>query len=93
MDITRELLLNKGFTEDKVVWYEECPDYVYTKEVPLFNSSNHYYISITTYSNTTNRDWSVHIDNEVHSTSGKCDIQTVEQFNLFMQLLDINFKL
>lgn len=94
--LTDELLLNKGFQKEKLPWYNDWYDdiqYEYRKEVPVIHSKDYYYLSITHLSNTKNRDWAVHVDNEVHSTSGKCDIQTIEQFNKFMELLDIDFKL
>jgi len=44
-------------------------------------------------SNTDNRDWTVHIDNDHLETIGSCDIQTIKHFNKFMDVLDIPYRL
>lgn len=42
---------------------------------------------------TDDREWYVHVDNELSMTCGNLDIQTIYHFNQFLNLLDIDFKL
>ena len=44
-------------------------------------------------SNTVGRDWSCHIDNSLHESVGCVDIGTIEQFNKYMDLMDIEYRL
>lgn len=44
-------------------------------------------------SNTIDRDWSCHIDNNVHESVACVDIDTVEHFNKLMDLMDIEYRL
>lgn len=44
-------------------------------------------------SNTVGRDWSCHIDNESHESVACVDIGTIEQFNMLMKLMGIEYIL
>lgn len=58
------------------------------------NVGNKYFIQMQLgVYNMAGRDWSLHVDNSSHSTIGCVDISTVEHFNTFMQLLEIDFRL
>lgn len=95
MDITEKLLIDNGF--EKIA---ECGFYngdfhgaVFRKTVPHETHYYNYYLTIRDESNTPYRDWSIQVDNETHMTCGGIDLQTVEHFNTFMDLLDLDFKL
>ena len=92
--ITIELLEYNGFEHDLIqeeyLVSDDMQEYCYLEK----NIDNKYFIHMQLgVSNMNGRVWSVHVDNNVHSTIGCVDINTVEQFNIFMQLLEINFKL
>lgn len=91
--ITKELLIANGFTEKPLPYFKDEKEVEYVRDVPLLYSDEEYHLSVTSYSNTVNRDWCLHVDNECFSTSGMVDIQTIYHFNTFMELLDIDFKL
>lgn len=44
-------------------------------------------------SNTVGRDWSCHIDNESHESVACVDIGTIEQFNMLMKLMCIEYRI
>ena len=44
-------------------------------------------------SNTVGRDWSCHIDNDLHESVACVDIGTIEQFNMLMKLMGIEYRL
>ena len=44
-------------------------------------------------SNTVGRDWSCHIDNDSHESVACVDIGTIEQFNMLMKLMGIEYRL
>ena len=91
MSISENVLLDSGFTKTFSDILQEYSYYIY---VPLKHNSNILYrIDVYNYSNTPNRDWYMHVDNEVCSSCGSLDFQTVKHFNTFMELLDINFRL
>ena len=90
MDITKELLLSKGFMTS----FDECslkeiyPDYFSVeKEV------NNFFITVHTLSNYYKRNFCVHIDNKDRDTIAIIDIQTTEHFNKIMDILDINYAI
>lgn len=68
--LTEELLLIFGFKKEQD---NICGDYEYTIYI------GEYPIRINKYSNTINRDWNIHIDNNVHDTILSADIQYVHQ--------------
>ena len=52
-----------------------------------------YKIDITKRLTNNNAQWNIHVDNADCSTIGTVDIDTVKQFNDFMQILSIDYKL
>lgn len=89
--ITGELLIKNGF---KKKYDEILQQDIWDIFVPLKTNSNiMYHLVIKNYSNTPNRNWYIHIDNEVCSSCGSLDIETIYHFNKFIRLLDIDFKI
>lgn len=43
-------------------------------------------------SNTVGRDWFCHIDNALHESVACVDIGTIEQFNMLMNLMGIEYR-
>lgn len=91
MDITGKLLCDNGFELDQRMLSNGVIEY--KKEVPHKNGRHKYYLTVWDESNTPYRDWIIQVDNETHMTCGGIDLQTVEHFNTFMDLLDLDFKL
>ena len=91
MDITGKLLIDNGFELDQRMLSNGVIEY--KKEVPHKNSRHKYHLTVWDESNTPYRDWSIQVDDEMHMTCGGIDLQTVEHFNTFMDLLDLDFKL
>jgi hypothetical protein len=91
MDITGKLLCDNGFELDQRMLSSGVIEY--KKEVPHKNGRHKYHLTVWGESNTSYRDWSIQVDNETHMTCGGIDLQTVEHFNTFMDLLDLDFKL
>ena len=99
MNITREILLDNGFEVKqepmvnltdthfigerfyKIVQKKGNQEYLFT--IDLDNC----------YSNSINRDWNLHIDNNDMQSVCGCDIQTIEHFNKVMDLMEIDFRL
>ena len=75
IEINEELLLKNGFKKSLLIEGKESfDDWIeFTKCV-----ENHY-LSIRHCSNSIERDWFLHIDNENHSTIGGMDIEYVHQ--------------
>ena len=89
--ITGELLIKNGF---KKKYDEILQEYIWDIFVPLKTDPNTmYHLVIKNYSNTPNRNWYIHVDNEVCSSCGSLDIETIYHFNKFIRLLDIDFKI
>ena len=89
--ITSELLIKNGF---KKKYDEILQEYIWDIFVPLKTDPNTmYHLVIKNYSNTPNRNWYIHVDNEVCSSCGSLDIETIYHFNKFIRLLDIDFKI
>ena len=87
--ITEELLLKNGFVKELLIeGNERYDDWVsYKKEV------NGYFLEIRHCSNSIERDWYVHIDNESHCSVGSMDIEYVHQLQNFLTLLGINIDI
>lgn len=88
--ISKQILLDNGFTYiDK-----SCNAYLgnYWNEYVIDVDSS-YIISVKDISNMINRNWNVHIDNKDWEAIASVDIETVEHFNILMELMDINFRL
>ena len=73
--ISEELLLKNGFNKELLIeGMENYDDWVnYKKEV------NGYFLDIRHCSNSIERDWYVHIDNDAHCSVGSMDIEYVHQ--------------
>ena len=80
--ITEELLLKNGFVKELLIeGNERYDDWVsYNKKV------NGYFLEIRHCSNSIERDWCVHIDNESHCSVGSMDIEYVHQLQNFCML-------
>ena len=86
--ITEELLLEIGFKKEQDETFSG--DYDYTMCI------GECFIRINIYSNTINRDWNIHIDNNVHDTILSADVQYVHQLQnavYFATDKEINIKL
>lgn len=89
--ITSELLVKNGFKKEYDGILQED---IWDIFVPLKTNPNiRYHLEMNNYSNTPNRNWYIHVDNEVCSSCGSLDLETVSHFNKFMKLMDINFRL
>ena len=89
MKITEDILLNNGFHK----YEKQLRDYMDWDEYILVINDYEFFINVRNISNMVGRDWSVHVDNSNADSIGIVDIDTVEHFNDFMALLDIDFKL
>ena len=89
--ITSELLIKNGFKKkyDEILQQDIWDISVHLKSNPNIM----YHLKINNYSNTPNRNWYIHVDNEVFSSCGSLDIETIYHFNKFIRLLDIDFKM
>lgn len=87
--ITEELLLKNGFTKELLIeGNERYDDWVsYKKEV------NGYFLEIRHCSNSIERDWYVHIDNESHCSVGSMDIEYVHQLQNFCTICGFEIEL
>lgn len=86
--ITEELLLKNGFTKRLLIeGNEKYDDWVgFEKEV------DGYHLSIRHCSNTIERDWLVHIDNEYRCTVGSMDVEYVHQLQNALNILDVKLQ-
>lgn len=80
--ITEELLLKNGFEKRLLIeGNERYDDWIeYKKEV------NGYFLEIRHCSNSVERDWFVHVDNNYHCSIGGIDIEYVHQLQNFCTL-------
>lgn len=87
--ITEELLLKNGFTKEILIEGNELyDDWVkYEKEV------NGYFLEIRHCSNSIERDWSVHVDNDYHCSIGCVDIEYVHQLQNFCMLCGFEIEI
>ena len=89
MKITEEILLNNKFERTSI-------DYVSIFNRVVYNEMGAVKYSIDMrkgLSNMFGRDWVCHLDNDFFETIGSVDIDTVEQFNMFMELMEVPYKL
>ena len=91
MDITKKILVDNGFELDQRMLSSGVVEY--KKDVPHKTRPHNYHLTIWDESNTPGRDFGIQVDDEMHMTCGAIDLQTVEHFNTFMDLLDLDFKL
>jgi hypothetical protein len=87
--ITEELLLKNGFVKELLIeGNERYDDWVsYKKEV------NGYFLEIRHCSNSIERDWSVHVDNDHHCSVGCVDIEYVHQLQNTCRLAGVEIEL
>ena len=87
--ITEELLLKNGFVKELLIeGNERYDDWVsYEKEV------NGYLLEIRHCSNSIERDWSVHVDNNYRCSVGGVDIEYVHQLQNFCMLCGFEIDL
>jgi hypothetical protein len=87
--ITEELLLKNGFKKRLLIeGNERYDDWVsYEKEV------NGYFLEMRHCSNSIERDWYVHIDNNYRCGIGGVDVEYVHQLQNFLTLLGIKFEI
>lgn len=87
--ITEELLLKNGFEKRLLIeGNERYDDWVsYEKEV------NGYFLEIRHCSNSIERDWSIHVDNEHHCSIGGIDIEYVHQLQNTCRLSGFEIEL
>lgn len=89
--VTKEVLIKNGFESESIKYIQE--EY-FTKLVPIKSNKDVLYkLTVWNGSNTIGREWAIQIDNERKESCGSVDFQTIEQFNMFMELLDIDFKM
>lgn len=87
--ITEGLLLKNGFTKELLIeGNERYDDWVsYKKEV------NSYFLEIRHCSNSIERDWFIHVDNDHHCSVGGVDIEYVHQLQNFCTLCGFEFEI
>lgn len=87
--ITEDLLLKNGFTKELLIeGNERYDDWVsYEKEV------NGYFLEIRHCSNSIERDWSIHVDNDHRCSVGGVDVEYVHQLQNFCTLCGFKFEI
>ena len=89
--ITHKILIDNGFEEDFTLSKIEGHE---MHRMFHKNINNEWYISFTyLLTNSISRDWCCHIDNSRHESIAFADIQTIEHFNKFMDLMDVDYRL
>ena len=89
--ITEDLLKNNNWELD--ISYPSIKEYGIISYNLVINK-NEYFLTLSKgLSNHINRDWNCHIDNDHHSSIASVNIDTVDQFNLLMKLMNINYEL
>lgn len=87
MKITKEIL-EKNDWESR---YGDYADQFLYKHIE--NESGEFDLEFASLSNMVGRDWYIHVDNQDFQTIGGCSVETIEQFNDFMKLLEIDYEL
>lgn len=82
-NITDKILLDNQFVLYKDEYFDEY----------RINIEDKWYIDVKKASNYKGRDWTVGIDNCDRDTVAVVDIQTIDQFNKVIEIMEINFKL
>ena len=87
--ITEELLLKNGFNKELLIeGMENYDDWVsYKKQI------DSYFLDIRHCSNSIERDWSIHVDNEHHCSVGGVDVEYVHQLQNFCTLCGLEIEL
>ena len=81
--MTRDTLINNEFIP--IIHWDEGIEYVY--------NINSYHICIKNTLNSVNRKWNVCITDKDNKIIASVNINTIEQFNMLMKLMDINFRI
>lgn len=91
--ITKKLLKKSGFKPIE----DDSPEYNVYKLYGLTGFRLHikeFYITIVNgMSNYEDRHWALHLDNDKFETIGSADLETIDQFNEFMDLMEVGFHL
>lgn len=91
MEITEEILLKNGFEKK---YCELTDQYWLEKHVEYKdNPDRTFFLEISDTTNMIGRKWYVHVDNDDCCTVGSVEFNTTTQFNAFMDILDIGFKM
>lgn len=87
--ISEDLLLKNGFNKELLIeGMENYDDWVsYKKEV------NGYFLDIRHCSNSIERDWYVHIDNDTHCSVGSMDVEYVHQLQNVVKVAGYEIEL
>lgn len=89
MNLSKKILLENGFAEHELI--EGLPQYnVFWKWT---NDGYKIDVHLDSEFNNTFKLHNVHIDNNVCSSVGSLELDTVEQFNLLMEALGTTFRL
>lgn len=88
--INEEILINSGFKKIQDVILNLLSN---NKNIIYSLNTGKFSIIINNLSNYPGRDWYVHVDNEDCQSLGSADISTVKQFNMLMELLDIDCRM
>lgn len=91
MEITEEILLKNGFEKK----YCELTDQYWLEKLVEYkdNPDRTFFLEISDTTNMIGRKWYVHVDNDDCCTVGSVEFNTTTQFNAFMDILDIGFKM
>ena len=87
--ITEELLLKNGFIKNLLIEGNER----YDDWVEYEKDFDGYVVSMRHCSNTIERDWCVHVDNNYRCSVGGIDVEYVHQLQNFLTLLGINIDI
>ncbi len=87
--ITEELLLKNGFIKRLLIERNET----YDDWVEFYKEVGGCHLSIRHCSNTIERDWRVHIDNEYHCSVGRMDVEYVHQLQNVVRLAGYEFEI
>lgn len=89
--ITEKLLINNDWERDEILsQFAELENYKKFNK----NINNEWFISLTyMLTNSISRDWNCQIDNSRHEGIASANIQTIDHFNKFMELMDIDYRL
>lgn len=90
MKLTEDKLIECGF---KYLDYNTHDKKIFKPPLMKHVCNNLYHIRISDYSNHISREWYCHIDNEDFETIAGVSIDTIEQFNDLMKLMDIDYRI
>lgn len=99
--LSKEVLLENGFSEtpnkffDQEIVSEFGDDAKIIFELSINSESQGtFFLDMQLgMSNSIDRDWHIHIDNDYRESVASADIHTIGHFNMLMELMDIPFKM